>query len=351
MAEEHSHGTLERKEIFNMAWENLPTNYTDAVWSGMRKYNLINNEDGTISLQDVTVYLNRENSFFGSKDANQINAAVNSLVNLRCNTNLLHNSNFTNPVNQRNGSSYTYNSSNGSKYSIDRWLLTGGSIAISGNAGITLTSATLTQYLDGYSVLLGETLTFSAKIDGEVMSVTGVLSESVVSSGALSFHYDAEKGYVCVSITGSGVVSWAKLEVGVAGSAYIPKSYIEEFNQCKYYYYRMCPSLGRGRAVIGVGLAVTTNHMGIPLLDTEMRVISPTVSYSALSHFEVCSTDTTFKTPTEISDHYGDAKSGTFTIGVKSGGWYTAGKSYVLRAANSNIGTSNIWIALDAELY
>ena len=112
----------------------------------------------------------------------------------------------------------------------------------------------------------------------------------------------------------------------------------------------MCPSLGRGRGNVGVGLAVTTNHMGIPL-DIEMRVISPTVSYSALSHFEVCNTDTTLKTPAGITDHYGDAKSGTFTLGVKSGNWYTAGKAYVLRAANSNIGTSNAWIEFDAELY
>ena len=49
-----------------MAWTLLPTNYTDAVWDGMKKYNQINNPDGTISLQDVTVYTNKENSFFGS---------------------------------------------------------------------------------------------------------------------------------------------------------------------------------------------------------------------------------------------------------------------------------------------
>ena len=278
--------------------------------------------------------------------------SVNGLLpyNEAARFNLLYNSNFTNPVNQRNGTSYTYSSSNGAQYSIDRWLLSAGSIAISENTGITLTSATLTQYLDGYSVLLGETLTFSAKIDGEVTSVTGVLSETAISNNALSFYYDTTKGYVCVNITGSGILSWAKLEIGSAVTTYVPKSYIEEFNQCKYYYYRMCPSLGRGRGNVGVGLAVTTNHMGIPL-DIEMRVISPTVRYSALSHFEVCSTDSTVKTPTDITDHYGDAKSGTFTFGVKSGMWYTAGKEYVFRAANSNIGTSNTWIEFDAELY
>lgn len=66
--------------ILIMSWDNLPTNYTDAVWSGMKKYNLITNDDGTVSLQDVTVYSNRETSFFGAKDANQMNAAINTVM-------------------------------------------------------------------------------------------------------------------------------------------------------------------------------------------------------------------------------------------------------------------------------
>ena len=60
-----------------MAWTNLPTNYTDATWSGLRRYLMVNNEDGTVSFQDVTVYDNKENSFFGAKDANSINEALN----------------------------------------------------------------------------------------------------------------------------------------------------------------------------------------------------------------------------------------------------------------------------------
>ena len=63
-----------------MAWTNLPTNYTDATWSGLRRYLMVNNEDGTVSFQDVTVYDNKENSFFGAKDANSINEALNTIV-------------------------------------------------------------------------------------------------------------------------------------------------------------------------------------------------------------------------------------------------------------------------------
>lgn len=63
-----------------MSWSLLRTNYTDAVWSGLKKYTQINNSDGTISLNDVTIYTNRENSFFGAKDANRINEALNYIM-------------------------------------------------------------------------------------------------------------------------------------------------------------------------------------------------------------------------------------------------------------------------------
>lgn len=65
-----------------MAWENLPENYTNASWEGLKKYIMINNEDGTVSFQDVTVYTDRENSFFGATDANRMNGALNQLMSL-----------------------------------------------------------------------------------------------------------------------------------------------------------------------------------------------------------------------------------------------------------------------------
>lgn len=63
-----------------MAWESLPTDYTDAVWSGLKKYSQVDNSDGTVSFQDVTIYTNREKSFFGAKDANRMNAALNTVM-------------------------------------------------------------------------------------------------------------------------------------------------------------------------------------------------------------------------------------------------------------------------------
>lgn len=66
-----------------MAWTNLPTNYTDATWSGNKKYNITDDSsgDGTKNITDVTSYTNRENSFFGAKDANKMNTALNYIMN------------------------------------------------------------------------------------------------------------------------------------------------------------------------------------------------------------------------------------------------------------------------------
>lgn len=63
-----------------MAWQNLRTDYTDAVWSGLKKYVQVDNPDDTVSFQDVTQYSNKEKSFFGARDANRMNEAINYIM-------------------------------------------------------------------------------------------------------------------------------------------------------------------------------------------------------------------------------------------------------------------------------
>lgn len=61
----------------------LKTNYKDDILdtsvNTQRKYRMVNNADGTISLEDVTVYTQNGDTF-GASEVNQIHAAVN-LVN------------------------------------------------------------------------------------------------------------------------------------------------------------------------------------------------------------------------------------------------------------------------------
>lgn len=66
-----------------MAWTNLKTNYTDASWSGNKKYTITNKDNSTsfnAEIQDDTVYTNEQDSFFGASDANAMNGAINDIM-------------------------------------------------------------------------------------------------------------------------------------------------------------------------------------------------------------------------------------------------------------------------------
>lgn len=60
----------------------LPTNYVDAMWTGNRKYQMIQNQDSTVSFTDETEY-SVEGTFFGAMDINQTNSQVNGLSNAK----------------------------------------------------------------------------------------------------------------------------------------------------------------------------------------------------------------------------------------------------------------------------
>lgn len=63
-----------------MAFTPLKTDYKDMTWNGLKKYTQIDNNDGTLSFRDDTVYTDKEKSFFGAKDANQMNEALNYIM-------------------------------------------------------------------------------------------------------------------------------------------------------------------------------------------------------------------------------------------------------------------------------
>lgn len=66
-----------------MAWTNLKTNYTDASWTGNKKYKITNTDNSTsfnAEIQDNTGYTNEQDSFFGASDANAMNGAINDIM-------------------------------------------------------------------------------------------------------------------------------------------------------------------------------------------------------------------------------------------------------------------------------
>ena len=56
----------------------LKTDYKDDLFIGNRKYNLTNNDDGTVSLIDVTDYV-QEGNVFSATDINLITTEINSM--------------------------------------------------------------------------------------------------------------------------------------------------------------------------------------------------------------------------------------------------------------------------------
>lgn len=61
--------------------EQLKENYKNDVYVGNRRYTMITNDDGTISLVDVTTYT-EEGDDFGASDINATNKAINDLMQM-----------------------------------------------------------------------------------------------------------------------------------------------------------------------------------------------------------------------------------------------------------------------------
>lgn len=76
--------------------EPLKANYKNDVFSGMRKYEKIENGDGTISLNDVTQYV-ETGDIYSATDINNTNIAVNKVIGLISFTLLAANWNSTAP--------------------------------------------------------------------------------------------------------------------------------------------------------------------------------------------------------------------------------------------------------------
>ena len=100
------------------------------------------------------------------------NAYTDAVVRKAAPRNLLDNSDFRNPVNQRGQTSYS-----GSGYTIDRWKSDIGGIDITVENGCVslLSSGTynLAQDVSDYKAITGKTITFALRYDGDITLVIG----------------------------------------------------------------------------------------------------------------------------------------------------------------------------------
>lgn len=231
--------------------------------------------------------------------------------------NLLDNSDFTNPVNQRGVTSKTdilrY------AYFIDRWHnsadittkygLSNQGVTISGNAGIR-------QEIEGIGS--GTVLTAAIKYGGKIICVTGTIEYNDTSYKTIAYYGDGTANVFLITQGGnvgimfsketsvsSITVEWAALYEGSYTAdtlpPYVPKGYPAELTECQRYFYKM-KSYWKW---VSAGICESSTKACIPIvLPREMR-ITPTVSITNPSLIKVKCGNTGLQIPSNINWAYG----------------------------------------------
>lgn len=262
------------------------------------------------------------------------------------NPNLLINSNFMDPINQRGETTYS-----GNAYGIDRWkgATVGSSIGISGS-GVFITGQ-ITQYVEMKSSNIGRTMTMSScDSNGNIKSITGELDTSSVSGNNMSFVYNGSKYSIAASIGGGTRYRWVKLEFGSSPTLYVPRSRAEEVMLCLRYYWRI-QQTNSDFNYFGGGIAnASTNTYFTINLPVYMRDF-PELGYGG--NFQCCGGNGNFpigslaESPfTSTTDPIDDQTSTYTLMAVRNGGSQTAGHVY-----NLNGTTPGSYIEFDSEIY
>lgn len=184
--------------------------------------------------------------------------------------NLLDNSDFRNPVNQRDTSSYT-----GNGYTIDRWRLwnaSSGEIKVnSGGGGITLTA-------NGGMSTFSQCFEQGVLDDGKSYTLAYMTTEGLIIDNNPVKTLGSEEKYVEISVESSNVtVLWAALYEGEYTAEtlppYLPKERADEIYACKQYLRKY-----RNWAILGTGYIDWEGNVWIVLSNYEPMRIIPTAS-------------------------------------------------------------------------
>lgn len=174
------------------------------------------------------------------------------------NPNLLDNTNFFNPINQRNQTSYS-NTDAAPKYSIDRWQVLGGTFDVqtrtyTSNSTLGIYGNQFRQYIPLESVSIGDTITVSSVINdtrqiftttipqyGDTVADAPFLLETTWG-GFKMITREAEHAALLtmvVNVSQSITVDWIKMEFGNFATPYVPKGYGAELSECLRYFQRV----------------------------------------------------------------------------------------------------------------
>lgn len=214
--------------------------------------------------------------------------------------NLLDNSDFRNPVNQRGITSET--DILGYAYFIDRWSNASDTTTKYGlsNQGVTIGSTGVRQTIEGIEA--GTVLTAAIKYGGNIICVTGTIEYTGTSYKSIASYNDGtakvfiftQGGYAGIMLRASDsnssiTVEWAALYEGSYTAEtlpeYHPKGYGAELTECQRYFMRY----GGSYAFIAVGNVETASLaqclIQLPVL---MRLPTASVNITAdLSKFRI----------------------------------------------------------------
>lgn len=148
--------------------------------------------------------------------------------------NLLDNSDFTNPVNQRGQSTYATSAA----YTIDRWLLEGTACRVVSNSYVSIeANSYLVQRIQNNRVSLAKTYTLAVKDSAGNIYVG--------DDAGIILTDDSTYGFWSVKLKGREIV-WAALYEGVYTvetlPPYTPKGYAAELAECQRYYRKVTDS-------------------------------------------------------------------------------------------------------------
>lgn len=174
------------------------------------------------------------------------------------NPNLLDNSNFNYPINQRDGTSYSTSTGNAA-YSIDRWRIEGATYTVAthtlSGTSYTNRACRMAQFIEmaQYGLNIGDDMSFSMTVNGTEHSATA----KILNRDQYSSFENVPSAYSCddfdiVLCTGLDrpsiigfticpkkalVLEWLKLEKGSVATPYVHKSYGAELAACQRYFY------------------------------------------------------------------------------------------------------------------
>lgn len=174
------------------------------------------------------------------------------------NPNLLDNTNFFNPINQRNQTSYS-NTDAAPKYSIDRWQVLGGTFDVqtrtyTSNSTLGIYGNQFRQYIPLENVSIGDTITVSSVINDTRHVFTTTIPQYGDSVTGAPFLLETTWGgfkmitreaehaallTMVVNVSQSITVDWIKMELGNFATPYVPKGYGAELAECLRYFQRV----------------------------------------------------------------------------------------------------------------